>query len=45
MKVLNLAAVAAIFVAIFCALMLCGAALTATLNKAIATAPVPALLS
>ncbi len=45
MKILNLAAVATVFVAIFCALMLCGAALTATLNKAIAAAPIPALLS
>jgi hypothetical protein len=45
MKVLNLAAVAAIFAAIFCALMLCGAALTATLNKAIAAAPLSVVLS
>jgi hypothetical protein len=39
MKALHLAATAATFAAIFSALMLCGAALTATLHKAIASAP------
>jgi hypothetical protein len=45
MKVLELAATAATFAAIFSALMLCGAALTATLHKAIASAPVAMSLS
>jgi hypothetical protein len=42
MKILKLAATAAAFAAIFSALMLCGAALTATLHKAIAAAPIAA---
>lgn len=45
MKALHLAATAVTFAAIFSALMLCGAALTATLYKAIASAPVSAILS
>jgi hypothetical protein len=45
MKALQLAATVATFAAIFSALMLCGAALTATLHKAIATAPVSLILS
>ena len=45
MKALHLAATAVTFAAIFSALMLCGAALTATLHKAIASAPVSAILS
>jgi hypothetical protein len=45
MKVLELAATAATFAAIFSALMLCGAALTATLHKAIASVPVAMSLS
>ncbi len=45
MKVLHLAAVAAMFAVIFSVLMLCGAALTATLYKAIAVAPTALALS
>ncbi|HET9536032.1 MAG TPA: hypothetical protein VFP43_11900 [Mesorhizobium sp.] len=45
MKALHLAATAVTFAAIFSALMLCGAALTATLHKAIASAPVSTILS
>jgi hypothetical protein len=45
MKVIKLAATAAAFAVIFSALMLCGAALTATLHKAIATAPVATVTS
>jgi hypothetical protein len=45
MKALELAATAATFAAIFSALMLCGAALTATLIKAIASAPAQLILS
>ena len=45
MKALHFAATAVAFAAIFSALMLCGAALTATLHKAIASAPVSAILS
>jgi len=45
MKVLNQAAVVAAFAIIFGALMLCGAALIATLHKAIASAPATAILS
>lgn len=45
MKVLNFAAVAATFAIIFSALMLCGAALIATLHKAIVTAPAAIVLS
>jgi|SRR5262245_38987752 len=45
MKVLKLAATAAAFAAIFSAMMLCGAALTATLHKAIASAPVGLIVS
>jgi hypothetical protein len=45
MKALELAATAATFAAIFSALMLCGAALTATLHKAIASVPVAMSLS
>jgi hypothetical protein len=45
MKVLELAATAAAFAAIFSALMLCGAALAATLHKAIGTAPIATILS
>jgi hypothetical protein len=45
MKALQLAATAATFAAIFSALMLCGAALTATLHKAIASTPVWLILS
>jgi len=45
MKVLKLAATAAAFAAIFSALMLCGAALTATLHKAIAATPVTTVAS
>jgi len=45
MKVLNLAAVVATFAVIFGALMLCGAALIATLHKAIASAPATVILS
>jgi len=44
MKVLNQAAVVAAFAIIFGALMLCGAALIATLHKAIAS-PATAILS
>ena len=45
MKALQLAATVATFAAIFSALMLCGAALVATLHKAIASLPVSLLLS
>jgi len=45
MKVLHLAAVVATFAVIFGALMLCGAALIATLHKAIASAPATVILS
>jgi len=45
MKALELAATAVTFAAIFSALMLCGAALTATLMKAIASAPAALILS
>jgi len=45
MKALQLAATAATFAAIFSALMLCGAALTATLHKAIQSLPISLLLS
>jgi hypothetical protein len=45
MKVLKLAATAAAFAAIFSAMMLCGAALTATLHKAIAATPVATVKS
>jgi hypothetical protein len=44
MQILKLAATAAAFAAIFSALMLCGAALTATLHKAIAAAPIAAVM-
>jgi hypothetical protein len=45
MKVLNQVAVVATFAIIFGALMLCGAALTATLHKAIALTPATTILS
>jgi hypothetical protein len=45
MNVLNQVAVVATFAIIFGALMLCGAALTATLHKAIALTPATTILS